>query len=222
MKNSFGVRGAVLTALVLSIGLGGALVPSGQADGARASTGACQPSGSKTVLANSGARLYSKRATNSDNDDVTVLFGCRSGGKPVRMASRFAGAAEERFFGSARLAGRFASVVSFGSNRGNEPMPQELRVFDLRQRTRTALAMTEPGAFVSDVELQRTGSVAYIEASSTNPTVTDPDTFEVAKREAGTTTVLDSGPEIGPDSLAVSGTTVYWTNGLQAKSARLR
>ena len=213
MKTNSGMRRLVPAALACSIGLGVAVVPSGEADGARTSANACQPSRSKTVLATSTARLYTRRTTNRDRDRVTTLFGCRSGRRPVRMASRFAGVAEERFFGSERLVGGFASVVSFGSDRGNEPLPQELRVFNLRRRRRTALVTTKAGASISDVELQKSGSVAFIEDSTS---------FEVRKHEGGKSTVLDSGPGIGPNSLAVSGSTVYWTNGSQAKSAPLR
>ena len=225
MRIHLGTRRLVAAALACSIGLGAAVVvPSGEAEGARTSARACQPSGSKTVLATRTARLYTERTTNRDGDDVTALFGCRSGGRPVRMALEFAGIAEERFFGSELLVGRFASVVSSGSDRGNEPMPQVLRVFDLRQRRRTALVRTKAGSFISDVELRKTGSIAFIEASATDPLAGDPqfDRFEVVKREGGKSTVLDSGPGIDPDSLAVSGSTVYWTNESQAKSAPLR
>jgi hypothetical protein len=224
MRAHSGTRRLIPAALACSIGLGVALAPSVAAGGAHTSASACQPFHSKTVLASSTARLFTRRTTNRDHDKVTALYGCRSGRRPVRMASQFAGVVEERFFGSARLAGNVASVVSFGSDRGNEPLPQELRVFDLKRRRRTALVTTRAGAYVADVELQKSGSVAFIEASSSDPTAGDPkyDRFEVRKREGGTLTLLDSGAAIDPDSLAVSGSTVYWTNGSQAKSAPLR
>ena len=202
-------------ALAGSVALGLALAAGGQAEGARSDAGQCRPAGSKTVLASPSARLYSKRVRERGalyNRGV-ALYGCRlRGGRPVRMALNAYYGGEDRSFDGERLAGRFAAVLSSSFFRVGPPR-SELRVFNLRRGRRTLL-IREP--YVYDMELKASGAVAWTAGASSGSG------FEVRKRDAGGPGVLDSGPGIVHDSLALSGSRLYWTNTSGAMSVRLR
>ncbi len=67
--------------------------------------------------------------------------------------------------------------------------------------------------------LKSDGAVAWIVNDNASP---DPPTYEVVKSDApGPPIVLATGTDIAPDSLALSGNTLYWTQGNAPHSGRL-
>lgn len=110
-------------ALACTVSLGLTLVAGGAADAAaRKGTNPCQPAGTKTVTASGSARLYTKRGpkrpASADPSTLTRLYGCRSGKRPVKMATAGVYSAGTLSFRLEQLAGRFASVVTSSSDRG--------------------------------------------------------------------------------------------------------
>ena len=217
----------VHAALACSVGLCLAVAAGGEADAARKSAGSCQPDRSKTVVASRTARVYTKRGPKRDATEnpstVTSLCGRRAGGRPVRMAISAVFSAGTLSFSLEQLAGRFASVVTSSDDRGG--FSQELEVYDLRRRCRTSLISPEQRGLFRDVALRSSGNIAWIQTAPSGPAPPDEepalDSFEVRARQGGKTVLLDAGREIGPRSLASSGSTLYWTNGTNARTARL-
>jgi len=215
---------ALLAALVL---LGVVPAMGGVADAARKGARACQPNGSKTVLASGTARVFTKRGpkrpASADPSTLTRLYGCRAGRRPVKMATRGVYSAGTLSFRLEQLAGGFASVVTSSDDRGG--YTDELEVYDLRRRRRTSLISPVQEARIRDVVLVPSGNVAWIQTapSAGQAPGGDPvfNSFEVRTRQGGRTVLLDSGPGIGATSLASSGSILYWTNGAQARTARL-
>lgn len=112
-----------------------------------------------------------------------------------------------------RLAGRFLAYDHLDCLR--ESCDGEVRVLDLGTGKTRKSAPTQPGGgLATDLELTSTGAVAWIRA------VTGPGTELKAMDRAGER-VLDSGSEIDRASLAVSGSTLYWTRAGAPKSAAL-
>ena len=217
----------VHAALAFSVALGLAVATGGVADAARKGARACQPNGSKTVLASGTARVFTKRGpkrpASADPSTLTRLYGCGAGRRPVKMATRGVYSAGTLSFRLEQLAGRFASVVTSSDDRGG--YSDELEVYDLRRRRRTSLISPVQEARIRDVVLMPSGNVAWIQTATSagqapggEPVFNN---FEVRTRQGGRTVLLDSGPGIGARSLASSGSTLYWTNGPQARTARL-
>lgn len=189
---------------------------------------ACQPSGTKTVVAGPGVRVFTRRgpkrvAGEPDRSRVTRLYGCRAGKRPVAMATAGTYSAGTLSFGQVQVAGRFAAVVSAGDDRGG--FSQELEVFDLARRRRAFRFSPPQEARIRDSVLARSGNAAWIQTAQSpgQDPQAEPvfNSFEVRARVGARTIVLDSGPAIAPTSLAASGPTLYWTNGGRAVAGRL-
>lgn len=206
--------------LACSVALGVVAATGWEADAARKS--ACQPAGSKTVVASRTARLFTRRGRrrppSADPSTVTRLYGCRTGRRPVRMAIRAVFSAGTLSFKLEGLAGRYASVVTTSDDRGG--YSEELEVYDLRRRRRTTLISPAQEVRFSDVALMQSGNVAWIQGVPSGGQAPFT-TFEVRARQGATTVLLDSGRAINPTSLASSGSILYWTNGTRAGTARL-
>lgn len=215
----------VNAALACSVGLGLAVTTGREADAARKGARACQPAGSRTVAASGSARVYTRRGRVrfASPPTGTILNGCRVGGRPVKMAVAAEFSAGTLSFGKVELAGGFASVVTSSDDRGG--FSQELEVYNLRGRRRVALISPPQGARIRDVVLRPSGNVAWIQTAPSAGQAPDEEpelnSFEVRARQRGKTVLLDSGAAINPESLAGSGSILYWTNGGRASTARL-
>lgn len=74
-------------------------------------------------------------------------------------------------------------------------------------------------AYVTDLVLHPSGDVAWIAQNAH----VDPVRFEVFKIDTSAgRVVLDASPSIRPQSLALSGREIYWINGEEPRSSRLR
>jgi hypothetical protein len=94
--------------------------------------------------------------------------------------------------------------------------PARIGVADLRTGTKRGTNLTSHGASpATDLEVTPTGAAVWIRA------VGQSSTLEVRKFDGAGESLLDAGEDIVPDSLAVSGPTVYWTRADQPRSAGL-
>jgi hypothetical protein len=213
--------------LALAAALALLLTTGGTAQAAGKSPFSCKARGSKTVVASSTARVYTKRGprrpASADPSTVTSLCASRAGGRPFRLATRAVYSAGTLGFRDVLLAGSFASAVTTSDDRGG--YSEELELFDLKRRRRAARVTPTEGARFRDSVLTPSGNLAWIQtaqAPGQDPNA-EPvfNSFEVRARQAGKTVLLDSGPGVGPASLAWSGATLYWTNGARVATARL-
>lgn len=177
------------------------------ADDSRSAADACTGSGT-TVAANSRAEVV------RDGSGDYTAYGCYRRPRRLTRIGRFDvfDATGPR---ALRLSGRF---VAWDYLRCSKTIDCEARVgvADLRTGKKRGTTLTAPGASgATDLEVTATGSAAWIRA------VGESSTLEVRKFDSAGESLLDGGADIVPDSLAVSGSTVYWTRGDQPKSARL-
>jgi hypothetical protein len=198
---------------------------------ASARTAACSSSGSTAVYASKSARVFTKRAIVKPRYRVRRYYGCAYRyNRKFRLATVGEPGVFETAVTQIRLAGRFVAHASFyeGPAGGTYAV---VRVRDLRSGVQTvniqAGAPLQPGepdtsdqqARIRDLELRPNGSVAAI--TGTNDPATGVPIYRVIKRDPAGTAVLDSGPDIDPTSLALSGGILYWTKAGQPHSATL-
>jgi YD repeat-containing protein len=88
-----------------------------------------------------------------------------------------------------------------------------------RRQRRWRLDFDDDGKVVrvTDIDVNRQGRIAWISRDRRAPEEIQVQT-ESATEEP---TVLDSGPDIGRNSLAISGTTLYWTKAGAPQAAEL-
>lgn len=189
---------------------------------------ACSSAGSKTVKATERARVFSKRGR-LGSYRVTRLYGCLYGrnarfrlsilGEPgifvtsvphIRLVGNFVGYAEE-YEGPA--GGRYGQIRVRSLRTGVESFTETGAPPDSEDITTTRN--------ITDLELRATGAAAWI-VEVPLATGAEQSTFQVHMRGAGGRTMLDAGPDVVPDSLALSGSTLYWTRGGLPRSARLQ
>jgi hypothetical protein len=188
-RSVFAVTGALVVGL--------AFVPPTDA---RTGRSACRAKSSKTVIASARARIYKIEA--GDNFEY---FGCLyRTRRRVLLAEGGFGDMEPTEF---RLAGHMVGFSEGGCERGGGTCGGAAVVVDLRTRRtlRRLSSRNSPG--VGDLELKTNGSVAamYFNASTRE--------HEVWKSDRNGPALLDSAAEIVPGSLALSGSTLYWTRG---------
>ena len=178
----------------------------------------CSPAASRTLVATKEARVFEKRARHPRTRSVTrrVAYGClRRVGRAFPLGERVSPG--ERWTYEFRLAGRFVGYAADDCPAG---CASAVLVVDLRTGRRVRRAAPtdlEPTAGgVTDLELARTGSVAWIARSLPNP---EP---QVRKLDAEGPALLDAGPGVDPASLALSGSTLYWAKAGMPFSAPLR
>jgi hypothetical protein len=117
------------------------------------------------------------------------------------------------------IAGRYVAVIDTAPiDTGLADENDVLRVWDLRRRRSVDAARTAENRSVVNAVLQRTGSIAWLQQSDASETV-----YEVhAKPAGGEATLLDSGADIDPTSLALGGNRLYWLRAGAVKSSELR
>jgi hypothetical protein len=181
--------------------------------GAGAKPRKCHPPGTRTIVANEQVRVY--RTTSGEDR----RFGCSyRTGKSFRIAATEPGVDG---YGPWALDGRF---VAFGhypacgvcADEGNFVVRWDARA---RRERLWELDFDDDGKVtrVTDIAVNGSGRVAWIVRDRRAPGDIQVQTESADRAPA----VLDSGADIAPRSLALAGSTVYWTKGGAPQSARL-
>jgi hypothetical protein len=198
---------AIASAVTVAAVLVTAQAPSAARDG-RAH---CAPAGARVVLANARVRVY------RDGPEVVACW-VRTG-RETSLGYRESGGSGgfADVVRQLRLAGRFVahSLVTCRDRCSVRVVVTDARTS--RTRERSVPAGLDPNA-VRDLELRPNGSVAWIGPSS----VGEGAPLEVRARDASGERTLDSGADVEPHSLALSGATLYWTKAGRPVSAQLR
>jgi hypothetical protein len=199
-----------------------ALTPAAASAVQRRQTGSCAPRGARTIASDSVASVY---AISEPKVRAGVFVrGCvyRSGRivpiGPLPSCGPPVCGGYTRF----RLAGAIVAYEQFSDT--DESGEWFVISRDLRSGRRIARAPTGDlprlgpnyvgiGEALSLV-VSATGGIAWIAERETH-------IFEVHTASARGTKLLASGEDISPRSLAVAGSTIYWTDGAAAKSAYL-
>lgn len=178
---------------------------------------ACRTKSARTLLATGQARVFQRRDR---------IYACLYRGRRVfRIGARQSvGGGNAR---NLRLAGRFVAYTPTLNG-------VKLTVRDLRSgrvvHNEAAEDLTSPAlSFLTDVKLRRTGAIAWIVERTPidvplrpyrMPGDTLPD-YQVLRADRAGRALLDSGRDIAPGSLRLSGATVSWTKGGATRSAPL-
>jgi hypothetical protein len=93
-------------------------------------------------------------------------------------------------------------------------------VFSIDLRSGVVLGRAVSPAHVQSLFVKPDGALAWIAASDVNPTTGFHEEWVYAHDQAGTR-LLAHGSDIGNSSLALAGSTIYWTEGGKAFSAAL-
>jgi len=202
------LAGALLVTL-----LAAAPAPAASADSARRPS-VCTPPGTRTLEASPRARVFTR-----GRESFSPVFACHyRTGRRIRLGTQ--DCFDSRGVELPRLAGRFVAYALVTCHRA--PTSEAVvRVRDLRSgrtiaradATTPLPAGSRPLVSVTDLELKPNGSVAWIAQNSVaSATGTTPERIEVRKLERrGRDVLLASGLGIVPASLALGGSTLYWT-----------
>ena len=182
----------------------------------------CHPKGSKTLVANSQARVFKLRGW---------VYGCLRSTRRRTILVWYTGyAGWEQLHVRPQLAGRFVAFAYYWEG-AVEGAGYGIRIVDLRKRTQREIALenTEDvdyvlGDFkVHRIVVTRAGSLAFswnVEAKDADGR--DTSAREVRKLEPGDPltkappyneplgVLLDSGPELDLNSLTLTGSTLSW------------
>jgi hypothetical protein len=209
-------RMATASFLLVSVALSAALVPVGAAAEERRGP-ACKSKAAKTLLSTRHARVFQK------GDRIYACL--RRGHRVFRIGTRQSiGGNNKR---NLRLAGRY---VAYSSTLN----AVKVTVRNLRSgrvvHNEAAAQLTRPAlSSLTDVKLKRTGAIAWIVrltpidgplAPDPSPADSQPD-YQVLKADRAGRALLDSGLDIAPGSLRLSGATVSWTKAGASRSAAL-
>jgi hypothetical protein len=164
--------------------------------------------------------------------DQRIHYGCEFRTAKLRRLNTFGNPAPH--VGDWTLAGRYVAFTLWIEEGASSEIMQMLYVYDLRGGSyRLRLRPIAPGTphgelseIVESLVLKPNASIAWI--ASFNPPGGEPlESFQVNEVETDRgdrRTKLDQGDTIRPRSLALSDDrkTVYWRNGTEVRSARLR
>lgn len=209
-------RSSHITVVLAFAAAGGAVALASLLDAGASEAGdraRCSASRSETVAANRSVRVFRIRSR-EPGVHVTRYLACYRRTGRTRALGRF-----DPAIGGVRqirLAGTFVGYDVRTSSRNASDA--QVRVKNTRTgRTRTARSV--PNVLpASDLEVTSRGSVVWI-----RPVPGPGDGYEVRKLDADGEDLLDEGVDvIEPRSLAVSGSTAYWTRGGQPRSTTLR
>jgi hypothetical protein len=169
----------------------------------------CTPHGSKTIAANVQLRVFTFKKSGSD---TTNLYACR-----LKNRRRFLLASAQELGGSGtsvnlvRVVGRFVAWDSqpFDDSQRYNPsfqgFPSSVNALDTgsgQRRTTPATTGSPATSSVTALVLQPSGAFAWIGSAAT---------LEVHRYDAAGDTMIDSGADIDPASLAAGRTRLYWT-----------
>jgi hypothetical protein len=214
----------VMGRLPLAIVAATLLLPAtaGQA-GARASGRAaqCGPAHAEPILADSQAEIYLEVLGGPPSSALGCVYGHRH---PVLLGvdnEGCAGSAGSCTGGVERLTLN-GTVAAYDAGQGADyhVVARDLRSGRILRR---ALAGARPGIGpATAIVTTSSGALAWIvEVEEENETTKAPAVYEVRAADKSGVRVLASGSGIVPNSLALAGNTVYWTQGGKAASTTL-
>ena len=170
---------------------------------ARSST--CESRHGDTVLQTRQARVFTRAGL-----DTAAVFACLRSSRQRSIAlgelHDFDGGGLSQF----RLAGPYLGFRDIVCDRYTSDCRSWIRMVDLRSRELLGRAFD-----VADWVMRRSGALAAIESADASQG------WEVRRYDGDRSEVLDAGSDIEPDSLAASGTRVYWMRGGVPRSAPL-
>jgi hypothetical protein len=177
----------------------------------------CKTRGQYTIVANSRARVFfANRDTNDDGEEYACLYGRKRDKRLTTDLIDTAGRGGDFFQLSDPDAGD--QLVAFTQEEcGTSYCDYTAKSIDLDTGLRIRRAT---GHSIISLLLVRGGSLAILEETSypwESQTI-----YSVKKVEASGTTVLDTGPDIDPNSLAVSSHWVYWRDGGVTREAPMQ
>jgi hypothetical protein len=169
----------------------------------------CFPKFSRTIAVSDRARIY-ETAQDDNGHSATVVCAFRTGRRVLLGDSYDLDVAYNVTM--VRFA-KWRVAVAWYSSTKPSPYTAGLDLVDMRRGERRGVAtMYSEGSF-TDVELKPNGSLAWIQQRAGAVTV--------IKVDASGRHELDSGTGIARDSLALSGSWLYWTNDGQPRVATL-
>jgi hypothetical protein len=200
-----GAERATRLALVLFVGIATAVSIATVAEARSRTRPPCKTTG-RTIAADEQARVY----RTSETDTGYKVFACLL--KPKRTV--YLGAFDFEALGIRRVSLNGPSVGYEKVDCQHADCTGAIKVRNLRTGVLRRSIMP-PHSLVADrVVASRSGAVAWTRR-------TRPGVVEVRALGASGERLLDSGPDVAPDSLALAGSTVYWKRGGQAYSASL-
>ena len=214
------VRYAVVCCLALVL----VTVPAGEAKQRRHKQAACSLSGSKTVMATAEARLFTKVDRRRGTLSEYACLYSRNRRFLLSVGDMAPGGSGDTT-GLPALAGPYVAYVlgHFDDSERYNPefkgFPNQVVAINLSTAAELrfpAAAGSSPAAKVSDLVLSASGSFAWIGSGSAGNEVHRLDVGDAAD------TVVDSGPAVQPGSLALAGSTVYWTTATGPASAPIK
>lgn len=175
----------------------------------------CFPSHTKTIATNAKIRVFQARKV---VEHAHVTYGCLLKRKrPVKfLLPDF-----PTGYGPIALAAPFVAYGAYGDCAAAFCNPNSVVLQDLRGRKGRPVQGSVSVASVGSLVLKPNGSLAFI-ASTFDPNGTVLPGLSVVKVEHGASpVVLDSGPGVDGGSLALAGSTLYWTDDGTPMSAQL-
>jgi hypothetical protein len=194
----------------------------------------CAPSRSHVIAANRQAVVYAgpeeEGVSGPESKGEIVIFGCSNARKVAYVlgvkgecdAAGCGGILRETLAGSVVA---YEQIFSTGDSRGpgTETSRWLLVVRDLRsgrvlRRVATGTS-TEPRQVglgeTSSLVMNNNGAIAWIVSKSGSECLTAPasECYEVHEADKNGTRIVASGTDIAPLSLALAGSTIYWTQG---------
>jgi hypothetical protein len=209
---------------LLALLMVGALGVPPASDAARRSK--CEPKRSTTILATGSARIFAMTKRRGEAVERRV-FGCLYRKNKRYLLSEldddgyYATGAQTAF---PLLLGRRVAYVSVevdtarSKYMAGSPAPS-VRIVSLRNGRLIRNATLPENVGVSDFDASPSNAMAWIEAAY--PPYGGTPSYRVSKLDAAGQTLLDAGAGVSGDSLAISGSAVYWTSGGMPHSATL-
>jgi hypothetical protein len=179
----------------------------------------CTPKKSKTVVANSQVRVY-RRAVKVSGSTAKATFACLySKPRPIRfpLDPDFP---EESTFSPIALSGHFVAFAGVQPCAACADSATFIYVIDVKKHGFVATFLDDDGddlgLGVKALVLKPNGSLAFSLENNGAPVA-------IAKWEHGTANpvMLDKGPDIAMESLALAGSTLYWMTAGVVKTAPL-
>lgn len=204
--------GAVLLTLT------GALVAALSVTGQAASKGGhgCSPAHSTLLAATTKARVFQTRVMRDTH--VRATYGClESRKRPVRFVVPDFPTGYDQI----RLAGRFVAYVAYSDCAADFCDPNNVIVQDLSNARRSFADGRLSVANVTSLVVRSNGAAAWIQTSFDDNGTSLPGYSVVRAAYGQAPVVLDTGTDIDPGSLALGGSTLYWTKAGAPVSAAL-
>ena len=177
----------------------------------------CNPPHSTTVAATAKVRVFHTRAFSRETK-VHATYGCLLS---RNVAVRFEIPDFPTGYAHIAIAGRFVAYASYSDCAADYCDPNNVIVQDLANGKISFADGPLQVAEVTDLVLRPTGTAAWI-ASSFDGNGNLLPTLQVVKAEyRQAPVVLDPGPDVARNSLALGGSTLYWMKGAAPASALL-